>query len=218
MDFAPIWKYLPQLITGFQITLWISLISLITSMAMGIVLVVIGKAKNRAVQFIARIYTEVILGIPLLVLVYVIFFVLPDFGITLQPLQAGILALTLYYAPYMAEAMRGAVNAVPNGQIEAGLVTGLSRFQIAKRVVAPQAIGVALPVLTGISIGLCKDTAILSVISVMDLTFQTKQVVARTYAPFETYVVVAAMYWSALSLFEVIMRRVEKRVTRYRTL
>jgi polar amino acid transport system permease protein len=92
----------------------------------------------------------------------------------------------------------------------------MSIWQIGTRVIAPQAFGVALPVLTGIAIGLCKDTAILSVISVVELAFQTKQVVSRTYAPFETYIIVAAMYWCMLSLFEILMRSLEKRITAYR--
>jgi His/Glu/Gln/Arg/opine family amino acid ABC transporter permease subunit len=216
MDFESIWNYFPVLFKGLQATALISLAALSTSLVMGVVLVVLGRSQFRAIRILTRVYTEIILGIPVLVLVYVIFFVFPEMGIRLSPINSGVLALTLYYAPYMAEAIRGAVNAVPEGQIEAGLTVGMSRWQIGSRVIAPQAIGVALPVLTGIAIGLCKDTAILSVISVVELAFQTKQVVARTYAPFETYIVVAAMYWCMLSLFEFMMRMLERRMTAYR--
>ena len=177
---------------------------------------VVGRSRLSFIRVLVRVYTEIILGIPVLVLVYIIFFVFPDFGIRLSPIVAGLLALTLYYAPYMAEAIRGAVNSVSAGQIEAGLIIGMTKWQIGSRVIAPQAIGVALPTLTGISIGLCKDTAILSVISVIELAFQTKQVVSRTYAPFETYIIVAFMYWSMLTLFEIAMRKLERRVTSYR--
>jgi polar amino acid transport system permease protein len=217
MQFSAIWPYLPALLEGLQATVLISLAALCTSLAMGVVLVVTGKSHNKLIRTATRAYTEIILGVPVLVLVYVIFFVLPDLGMTLSPLQAGVLALTLYYAPYMAEVIRGAIKAVPEGQIEAARTIGMSSLRIAMRVVAPQAMGVALPALAGISIGLCKDTAMLSVISVVELAFQTKQVVARTYAPFETYIVVAAMYWGMLTLFEVGVRRLEAHVTRYRT-
>lgn len=216
MDFSGIWQYIPNLMGGLKTTVMLSVCALTTSIIFGTVLVVVGRSRFSFIRALVRVYTEIILGIPVLVLVYIIFFVFPDFGIRLSPIVAGLLALTLYYAPYMAEAIRGAVNSVSAGQIEAGLIIGMTKWQIGSRVIAPQAIGVALPTLTGISIGLCKDTAILSVISVIELAFQTKQVVSRTYAPFETYIIVAFMYWSMLTLFEIAMRKLERRVTSYR--
>lgn len=217
MQFSAIWAYIPDLLSGLGTTVLVSLAAFCTAFAMGVVLVAAGLSRNSFLQAATRIYTEIILGVPVLVLLYVIFFVLPEWGMTMPPLYSGLVALTLYYAPYMAEVMRGAIKAVPAGQIEAAHTIGMSRLQIAIRVTAPQAIGVALPALAGITIGLCKDTALLSVISVAELSFQTKQVVARTYAPFETYVVVAAMYWVVLTLFEIGVRRLETSVTRYRT-
>jgi polar amino acid transport system permease protein len=216
MDFSGIWHYIPYLLKGLQVTVLLSMGALTTSLILGIILMVVGRSRFSFVRTSARIYTELILGVPVLVLVYIIFFVFPDFGIRLSPVVAGLLALTLYYAPYMAEAIRGAVNSISKGQIEAGLTIGMSKWQISSRVIAPQAIGFALPTLTGITMGLCKDTAILSVISVVELAFQTKQVVSRTYAPFETYIIVAFMYWSMLSLFEIAMRKLERHVTSFR--
>ena len=93
---------------------------------------------------------------------------------------------------------------------------GMSNPRIVQRIVAPQAIGLMLPPLTGLFIGLTKDTAILSVISVGELMFQAKQVISRTYAPFEIYVLVAAGYWILTFLLELALRRAEYRVTRYR--
>ena len=216
MDFSGIWQYIPNLMGGLKTTVMLSVCALTTSIIFGTVLVVVGRSRLSFIRALVRVYTEIILGIPVLVLVYIIFFVFPDFGIRLSPIVAGLLALTLYYAPYMAEVIRGAVNSVSAGQIESGLIIGMTKWQIGSRVIAPQAIGVALPTLTGISIGLCKDTAILSVISVIELAFQTKQVVSRTYAPFETYIIVAFMYWSMLTLFEIAMRKLERQVTSYR--
>ncbi|MGE4250937.1 MAG: amino acid ABC transporter permease [Parvibaculaceae bacterium] len=216
MQFSAIWSYIPLLLAGLQATILISIAALCTSLVMGVALAAAGRSANWLLRIATRIYTEIILGIPVLVLVYVIFFVFPDLGMAMPPLYAGILALTLYYAPYMAEVIRGAIAAVPPGQVEAAQTVGMSGWHIATRVIGPQAMGIALPALAGISIGLCKDTALLSVISVVELSFQTKQVVSRTYAPFETYVVVAAMYWVVLTLFEIAVRRLETRMTRYR--
>jgi His/Glu/Gln/Arg/opine family amino acid ABC transporter permease subunit len=217
MDWGLMWKYSPLLLNGLEATILISAAGLVLSLALGAVLVAAGRSGIRPLMVAARVYTEIILGIPILVLLYVIFFVMPDLGLVIEPLPAGLLTLTLYYSPYMAEVIRGAFNAIPGGQIEAARAVGMSGWQIAGRVILPQALGLALPPLTGICIGLVKDSAILSVISVVELAFQTKQVVSRTYAPFEIYLVVAAMYWVTLSLFENGMRGLERRVTRYRT-
>ena len=164
----------------------------------------------------ARIYTEIVLGIPILVLLFVVYFVLPKFGLRLPELTAGLLTLMLYYSPYMSEVIRGALNAIPAGQVEAARTVGMSGWQIARRVTVPQALGLAIPPLTGICIGLAKDTAILSLVSVPEFAYQTKQVVSRTYAPFETWLVVVICYYVVLSLFEQAMRGIERRVTRYR--
>jgi len=217
MDFTVVWKYMPLLLEGLKVTVLISIAGIALALTLGALLVAAGRSAYRPLVIGTRLYTEIILGVPVLVLLYVIFFVLPDLGLVIEPLPAGLLTLMLYYSPYMAEIMRGAFNAIPAGQLEAGRAMGMSRVQIARRIIAPQAIGLALPPLTGICIGLAKDSALLSVISVMELAFQTKQVVARTYAPFETYLVVAFMYWFMLSLFEMGMRALERFATRYRT-
>lgn len=216
MDWGVIWKYLPMLLAGLKATIGISIVAIGTALLMGACLVATGRSRIRWVRGLTRFYTEAILGIPVLVLLYIVFFVFPSFGIVISPLAAGLLALTLYYSPYFAEVIRGAFNAIPSGHIEAGRVVGMSELQIARRIIVPQALGVALPPLTGICIGLIKDTAILSVISVVELAFQTKQVVSRTYAPFETYFAVALIYWCMLATFEVVMRWLEQRITHYR--
>jgi polar amino acid transport system permease protein len=116
----------------------------------------------------------------------------------------------------MAEVIRGALNAVPVGQVEAAHTIGMSAWQIVRRITVPQALGLAIPPLTGICIGLAKDTAILSLVSVPEFAYQTKQVVSRTYAPFETWFIVVICYYLILSLFEQAMRSLEGWVTRYR--
>jgi His/Glu/Gln/Arg/opine family amino acid ABC transporter permease subunit len=217
MDWGLIWKYLPMLLEGLSATIWISLVAICTALLMGACLVLTGRSGAKWIRDLTRLYTETILGIPVLVLLYIVFFVFPSVGIVISPLAAGLVALTLYYSPYFAEVIRGAFNAIPSGLIEAGRGVGMSEFQIMQRIIAPQAFGIALPPLTGTCIGLVKDTAILSVISVVELAFQSKQVMSRTYAPFETYLVVALIYWSMLSLFEISMRWLERRVTSYRS-
>lgn len=216
MDLEQILKYAPLLLEGLKVTIIISTAGILLSIVTGAVLVAMQRSGIRPLAVVVRIYTEIILGIPILVLLYVIYFVLPDIGLRLSELAAGLLTLTLYYSPYMAEIMRGAIDAIPSGQLEAARSVGMSRLQAARRITVPQALGLIIPPLTGISIGLVKDSAILSIISVHEFAFETKQVVARTYAPFEFWTFAAICYWTILFVWENGMRSLERRVTRYR--
>jgi His/Glu/Gln/Arg/opine family amino acid ABC transporter permease subunit len=216
MDWAALWQYAPLLLNGLRLTIIVSIVGAVLALSFGGLLVASVSAGWRPLAIAVRLYTELILGVPFLVLLYVIYFVLPQLGFRLSELPTGLLTITLYYGPYMAEIIRGAVMAVPQGQIEAARTIGMSGLQIAYRVVVPQALGLMIPPLTGICIGLAKDTAILSVISVHELAYATKQVVSRTYAPFEVWTMVALLYWMLLTSFEVGMRSFERRATRYR--
>jgi His/Glu/Gln/Arg/opine family amino acid ABC transporter permease subunit len=217
MDWAALWKYSPLLLDGLRLTIIVSVVGAFLALAFGGILVASASSGRRPLVMAVRLYTELILGVPFLVLLYVIYFVLPQLGLRLAELPTGLLTITLYYGPYMAEIIRGAVVAIPPGQIEAARTIGMSGLQTAHRVVVPQALGLMIPPLTGICIGLVKDTAILSVISVHELAYATKQVVSRTYAPFEVWTMVALLYWVLLTSFESGMRSLERRATRYRT-
>ena len=216
MDLDQIWKYAPLLLEGLKVTVIISLAGIVLSIVTGALLVALQRSGIRPLVVFVRVYTEIILGIPILVLLYVIYFVLPDLGLRLSEVASGLVTLTLYYSPYMAEIMRGAINAIPAGQLEAARTVGMSRLEAARRIIVPQALGLIIPPLTGISIGLVKDSAILSIISVHEFAFETKQVVARTYAPFEFWTFAAICYWSILFVWENAMRTLERHVTRYR--
>lgn len=216
MDFAVILPYLPQLAKGVVETLKITGLGLLTSLGLALVLLAASERGTTAVRWVVRGYVGFILGMPILTLLYVIYFAAPSIGLRLDAWWAGILTLTLYYSPYMAEAMRGAVAAIPKGQTEAARAVGLSEAAILRRIIAPQALGIVLPALAGLSIGLAKDTAILSVISVREFAYETRQVVARTYAPAETWAVVALTYWVLLSVLDLGVRKLERRVNHYR--
>jgi polar amino acid transport system permease protein len=216
MDWAVVWKYAPTLLDGLEVTLWLWPVGTALALLLGAVLVASGRSRYKWIVAATRAYTEIILGIPILVLLYVVYFVLPKFGLRIPELTAGLLTLMLYYSPYMAEVIRGAIGAIPTGQIEAARTIGMSGRQVMSRVIVPQVLGLAIPPLTGVCIGLAKDTAILSLVSVSELAYQTKQVVSRTYAPFETWFIVVICYYVVLTIFEYAMRGLEIHVTRYR--
>jgi polar amino acid transport system permease protein len=124
----------------------------------------------------------------------------------------GVLTLAIYYAPYVAQVIQAAIDAVPAGTIEAGVAIGMSPLAIGRRIVAPQALPLLLPTLTGLMIGLFKDSALLSVISVHELMFTAKGVVSDTYAPLEVYFAVALVYWATTATLNHATRQWEHRL------
>lgn len=204
----------PELVQGLGGTIWLCAAGAVMSSVLG-VLLTIGQRRG-AVWLVALIrgYTALTLGLPLLVLLYVTFFVLPEFGVLLPAPLIGTVTLAIYYGPYVAEVIQAAIAAVPAGTIEAGVATGMSPARIARRIIAPQAMPLLLPTLTGLSIGLIKDSALLSMISVHEFMFAAKAVVSDTYAPLEVYFVVALVYWAATSVIHLSTRHWERRLGR----
>jgi polar amino acid transport system permease protein len=204
----------PGLAGGLGSTVGLCFASGAMAAGLGMLLTVGQQCPRSLPAALIRAYTAITLGLPLLVLLYVMFFVLPEFGLLLPAKLVGTVTLAIYYAPYVAEVIRAAVDAVPAGTVEAGIAIGMSPLAIARRIVAPQALPLLLPTLTGLMIGLLKDSALLSVISVHEFMFAAKEVVSETYAPLEVYFVVALVYWGATSLIHLSTRQWERRLGR----
>jgi polar amino acid transport system permease protein len=183
---------------------------------LGVLLTVGQRRGGPLLAAVIRGYTALTLGLPLLVLLYVMFFVLPDFGVLLPAPLVGTVTLAVYCGPYVAEVIKAAVDAVPAGIVEAGVAIGMSTVAIARRIIAPQALPLLLPTLTGLLIRLVKDSALLSVISAHEFMFAAKAVVSDTYAPLEVYFLVAMVYWAATSIIHFSTRHWERRVGRAR--
>jgi polar amino acid transport system permease protein len=213
-DLSVLSGYWPALASGLGGTLWLCIAGAAMAGALGILLTVGQRRGGPLLAALIRGYTALTLGLPLLVLLYLMFFVLPDFGVLLPAPLVGTVTLAIYYGPYVAEVIQAAVAAVPVGTVEAGVAIGMSPIAITRRVIAPQALPLLLPTLTGLMIGLFKDSALLSVISVHEFMFAAKAVVSETYAPLEVYFVVAMVYWAATSFIHVSTRQWERRLGR----
>ncbi|WOI57894.1 amino acid ABC transporter permease [Palleronia sp. LCG004] len=207
---------IPVLLTGALFTLKIGLAIAAACLVLGALLTIPLSSRNRFVSGLARAYIAAMRGTPPLILILISFYVLPAVGLLLSPALSGATALSLYFTAYVATAIRGAIASIEAGQIEAALCIGMGWRQRLLRILLPQAWPVVLPALVGLMIGLFKETALLSVISVPELTFQTKQAVARTYAPFEIYLLAALAYWLWSAVLEALGRRLESRATRFR--
>lgn len=165
----------------------------------------------------ARVLVEIVRDTPFLVQVFVIYFVLPPVGIAMSSTAAGILALTIHGAVYFAESIRGAILSVPKGQVDAARATGMSYLLTLRRIVFPQMMGYVLPPIGNQIVGLIKDSAVLSIISVAELSMAFQKVLGTTFAAPESFVAVAVLYWLLTSAVTLAVSRLERLTPTHRS-
>jgi His/Glu/Gln/Arg/opine family amino acid ABC transporter permease subunit len=216
MDWSAIVDNAPDLAVGLWLTLRLALVSAGTALTFGALLAWALQKGQPWLQGIVRAYIDFILGLPMLVLIYLLFFILPEYGITLSSPVVGVTALTLYYGPYMGELLRAAFSGIPRGQYEASAALGMRPFEALRHVLLKQALPVALPPSIGLLIGLIKDTALLSVVGVEEFMYAAKQAISTSYAPLEIYLVVAIAYWLITVLLDSAAGVIERRLNRHR--
>ena len=160
----------------------------------------------------AQWFVELIRNTPFLVQAFLVFFALPKLGVRFNATTAGILVLSLYAAAYFSESIRGAILSVPKGQMEAARAVGMPYFRAMRRIVFPQMLGYLLPSLTNQVIGVIKESAALSVISVPEAAMAAQVVLGVSFDPVDTYIMVALLYWLVTATIAAVMLRVERRV------
>jgi polar amino acid transport system permease protein len=166
----------------------------------------------RVVRALATFYVETFRGVALLVQLFWLFFVLPFFGIELRPLTTAVVGLGLCNGAYGAEIVRGAIQAVPRGQLEAATALNLTRFQRMWMVVLPQAIPAMLPPFGNLAIELLKATALVSLITIQDLAFQALTLRQTTMRTLEPFLVVLVVYFAISMAISLGFRRIEHAV------
>jgi polar amino acid transport system permease protein len=193
-NFRVIWDYMPLFLHGLWATAWISFIGLMGALLVGIVACMMRISGKKVLSVPAIAYTELIRSTPLLVQLYFFYFGLPSLGIRFSEYHTGILALSLNSGAYMAEILRAGVQSIPGGQIEAGVAFGLNYLQRLRYIILPQAIGITIPPLLGQTIVLVKDSALLSLISVFELTRASQTLTSERFMPAEGFLTVAFFY------------------------
>jgi len=166
----------------------------------------------RPVRWLASIYVEVFRGTSALVQLFWFYFVLPLFGVQLPAMLVGIVVLALNAGAYGAEVVRGAIRAVPPGQREAGVALNLTRAQIMRRIVVPQAIPAMLPPAGNLLIELMKNTALVSLITITDLTFRGQLLRSETLRTTEIFTLMLLLYFAVALLITAGVRMLERRV------
>jgi len=205
---SSVWIFL---LKGLATTVQLAFISLFTSVLVGLVAALIRVAKVPVLNQITSFYIDLFRGTPLLVQIVIIFYALPDLGISLARYPAGIVALTLNNGAYVAEILRAGIESIHKGQMEAARSLGLSYAQAMSRVVIPQAVRRILPPLTNSFIALIKDTALVSVIGVEELLKQGRQL--QTWkANSSPLMGVAILYFAVIWPLIRVVTRMERRL------
>lgn len=193
-NFRVIIEYLPLFMQGLWGTVYISFFALIGSLSLGVI-VCVGRISNIKIFSIpAIIFTEVIRSTPLLTQLFFLYFGLPTLGIRLGEVETGVIALSLNSGAYNAEIIRAGVMSVSLGQVEAGTASGLTLFQRLRYIILPQAIGVSVPALLGQMIVLVKDSALLALISVLEITRAAQLLSSERFMPAEGFFTAALFY------------------------
>ena len=185
-DFSYTIDALPRLMEGALITLEVALLGFVLSVSLATCLTVARTSLNsKILNAVLAIYISFIRGTPLLVQIFLIYYVLPVFGINLGPFTAGIIAITLNSAAFVIEILRGGLAAVPKGQFEAAKSLGVSRFPLWFKVILPQTFIVSIPPLVNEFTQVLKATALLSLITVVELMQVSRQIYSNNYHPVE---------------------------------
>lgn len=213
LDFSIVPKYLDVILLGCAWTIGITVSAAILSFFGGIVFAVIALYAPWIIRQPFRLIEWVFMGTPLLLQLFLIYFGLVQIGIDLPAFVAGIIGLGLHFAVYNSELIQTAIIAVDKGQMEAARTLGLSRGQALRKVVVPQAVRAVIPPIGNNMIALLKDSALVSVIGVSELTLSAQRVIGKTYRPFEFYLLAAAFYYVINLCMEWVQRRIERRIS-----
>lgn len=199
IDWQFAWDILPELLKGVLYTVGITLLAFLLALVGGLLLALLRRSASGWIAWPAASLIEFIRSTPLLIQVFFLFYVLPDYGITLSALGAGTLGIALHYSCYTAEVYRAGLNTVPSGQWEAAKALSLSRWHIYRGVIFPQMLRTTLPVLGNYLIAMFKDTPVLSAITVAELMMQAKNIGSQSFRYLEP-ITLAGLFFLLISI------------------
>jgi len=201
------------LISGITTTIYISLISIIISMLIGLVVTIPAIAKNKYLTYANIAYVEIVRSIPLLILILWVYYGLPILtGFSFSPFVSGIIALSISESAFQAEIFRGGINAVNKTQWEAATSLGLKFSQKLRFVILPQAFKVILPALGNQFVYVLKMSSLVSIIGIADLTRKANELVVSTYRPLEIYTFLILEYLILILVISYFVRKLEKKL------
>jgi len=195
-DWSVVWQHREALAAATITTILLTVATMAIALPCGIVVAILRLYAWKPIAALATAYVELFRNLPLILVVYWAFYVLPILTDTgLSPLATGLTALALNVTAYNAETFRAGINSIRRGQLDAAMALGMSRIQALRRVVLPQALRRILPVLASTWVSLFKDTSLVSVIAVTELAYVAMQIRAQTFRVLEMLTAMAAIYW-----------------------
>ena len=187
--------------------------AIVLGLPISLLLVFGRRSRLKIISLIAVSYIEIFRNTPFIIQVFLIYYVLPFYGLRLPAEQVGILALAAFGSAYFAEVIRGGIDAMPSGQLESARAIGMTEYQAMRYIVLPQAVGVILPALSNQMLSLVKESAILSTITVQEMTMTAIRVQGETFRPFEAFIMIAGLYWALNETIAYGLRKLEQGMT-----
>lgn len=207
--------FLPTLLKGALVTVGISILSMMLAVVLGLALALMRLYGNIWLQRISTAYIEIYRGTPLLIQLYILYYGLPNIGITLSAFSAAILGLGMNYAAYEAEIYRTGIQSIPKGQTEAAFSLGMPMALTLRRIILPQALRIAIPPMTNDFIALFKDSSLVSVIAVVELTKSYSVLAAASMNFFKLGIITALLYFGMSYPLSLYARKLEKKLRPY---
>ncbi|MDF2921220.1 MAG: transporter permease [Paenibacillaceae bacterium] len=215
LDYSAVLPFLPVFFKGAWVTIQLSAASLVLGLLLGIIGGLCKTTSITPLVYVANFYTWIFRGTPLLVQLFILYFGLPQFGIRLEPFQAGILGMALNTGAYATEIVRSGLQAVDKGQMEAAVSLGMSKPVAMLRVIGPQATRVIIPPLVNQFIMTIKNSSMVSLVTITELFRTGETVITSTFRSFEVYSIIAVMYLVMTSILMVVAKRLEKGLSAY---
>ena len=207
-------EYLPILLLGVKLTILVTIGSLAVSTVLGLIWALMRVSGIGVLSGLSAGLINVIRGIPIIVLLFYLYFVMPDFGIAMSALQASIIGLGIAYSAYQAENFRAGIEAIDKGQIEAAQTIGMGWWLTMRRVVLPQAVRIVLPPYGNVMIMMLKDSSQASTITVAELALQGKLIASSTFKNTSVFTMVALMYLTMSIPLILLVRHFENKANR----
>src|SRR3984893_6990501 len=214
-DWDLVQKAIPLLGAGLLTSVKICSLAMLIGTALVVLLGLTSMSRCAPARWFVRVYVDFIRGTPLLIQIFLVYFALPVIGVNFNDYWAGVTALTLNAGGFICEIMRGGLQSIDAGQTEAAKSIGMRHRQIVLHVLFPQAWRRILPPLTNELISLVKGSALLSAISVYELTHAGQEIIATYFSPFEIFLLIALYYYALISAFAWLSRYLERRLPQF---
>jgi polar amino acid transport system permease protein len=214
IDTAFIQEWGPFIVGGTGLTVLISVVSISFATLLALLGALGRISENPYINGVASLYVSLARGTPLIVQILFVYLALPQVGIILPAIPAGIIALSFNYGAYMTEIFRAGIQAVPRGQREAARALGMPERLVLRRIVLPQAVRIVIPAIGNEFIAMIKDSSLVSILAVEELLFRARLVGQQNFRSLESLVIAAAIYWILTILFSHLQQRLERRMAR----